>query len=66
MFTFNLTSILTGFNISCEVQSPKMIKQAVEKLNRCPSCHFLVFDNYWSDAIGIRQRKLCPTCGEKL
>ena len=46
--------------------SPGEIRQMVEKLSRCSHCHFLIFDNYWSNEIEQVREKLCSTCGHKL
>lgn len=42
------------------------IRAQAEKLSSCPKCHFLIFDNYWTDEIENRSTRLCPTCGTKL
>ena len=41
------------------------IKNILQNLPRCPHCHFLIFDNYWSGDLENVNVKLCPTCGEK-
>ena len=42
------------------------IRKMAEKLSRCARCHFLIFDNYFSDEIENTSVKVCPTCGERV
>ncbi len=49
-----------------EPPSPGQIRKLVEKLDRCSNCYFLVFDNYWSNEVGIKTIKVCPTCGHRM
>lgn len=49
-----------------QVQPVSEIREQISKLSSCPKCHFLIFDNYWTDDIENKTGKLCPTCGFKL
>ncbi len=46
--------------------SPGKIRQSIKNLSRCSHCHFLIFDNYWSNEVEKSNIKLCPTCGNKV
>lgn len=69
MFNLNLLNILTTLIPKLKKQrqyepaTPGEIKKIIQNLNRCPNCHFIIFDNYWSDEIGRDNLKICPTCG---
>lgn len=47
-------------------QAPREIRKMIKMLTRCPNCHFLIFDNYWSEDVQKNENKVCPTCGNKL
>ena len=47
-------------------ENPGNVKQITKKLDRCPKCMFLIFDNYWMDEIENRKMKVCTTCGWKI
>ena len=81
MFTFNLTSLLpkklkhfeplrTLTRKEYESYKPPSaneIRKTIEKLSRCSHCHFLVFDNYWTNKEGEKSNlNLCSTCGHKI
>ena len=72
MFTFNLFNVIEilmpkkAHENEHKLLSPGEIRRQIEKLSRCPHCHFLIFDNYWSDEIENPNLKVCPTCGYKL
>lgn len=51
---------------NARLQTPNEIRKTIKNLLRCGSCHFLVFDNYWSNEIQQSNIKLCPTCGNKM
>ena len=51
---------------SHKLQTPKEIRDMVNKMTRCGNCHFVVFENYWGNEINQRKISLCPTCGYKL
>jgi len=53
-------------NKDYRMPSPKEIKDITKRLTRCSKCHFLIFDNYWTDDIENVSIKLCPTCGMKI
>ena len=46
-------------------ENTRGLKQAIKKLDRCPKCNFLIFDNYWMGEIEHRSIYVCPTCGNK-
>ena len=46
--------------------SPGEIRQSVKNMSHCFHCHFLIFDNYWTNEVHKSNVKLCPTCGSKL
>ena len=46
--------------------SPDQIRQSVKNMMRCTHCHFLIFDNYWSNEVQKSNIKVCSTCGNKL
>jgi len=52
--------------LSYNVPSPKDIRKQIERMSHCPNCHFLVFENYWTDEVEEKNLRLCPTCGYKL
>ncbi len=80
MFTFNLVNLLEVivpkkakqrhfeplFDTRYEPPSPGEIRKSLEKLSHCSHCHFLIFDNYWSNEIDNKNTRLCPTCGNKI
>ncbi len=53
-------------SISEHLSSPGEIKKSIKNLSRCSHCHFLIFDNYWSNEVEKSNVKLCPTCGNKI
>ena len=46
--------------------SPGEIRQSIKNMSRCFHCHFLIFDNYWSNEVQKSNVKVCPTCGQKM
>ena len=46
--------------------SPGEIKKSLKNMMRCTHCHFLIFDNYWSNEVQKSNMKVCSTCGNKL
>lgn len=75
MFPFNLTEVFEIINIkkakkkfsgaSNFIETPNEIRESINKLSKCPKCHFLIFDNYWSPSLENHGLKICPTCGNK-
>ena len=53
-------------SISNHLQLPSEIKQSIKNMSRCSHCHFLIFDNYWSNEVERSNIKVCPTCGSQL
>lgn len=49
-----------------KLPTPKEIRMMTNNLSRCSKCHFLIFDNYFSDEIENVSERLCTTCGHKL
>ncbi|OGI19848.1 MAG: hypothetical protein A3B68_08550 [Candidatus Melainabacteria bacterium RIFCSPHIGHO2_02_FULL_34_12] len=49
-----------------EPPSPGEIRKIVNNLSRCSNCHFLIFENYWSEELNRPAEKLCSTCGHGL
>lgn len=81
MFTFNLTNLITKKNKkdfeplidtsnekfpNYRIPSACQIRKTLHNLSRCPNCHFLIFDNYWSNDIENPKSKVCTTCGYKI
>jgi len=69
MFAFNLLNYepLTFEKYKNYIpQAPREIRKMIQTLSKCPNCNFLIFDNYWSDDIEKNEKKVCPTCGNKL
>ena len=77
MFTFNLLNLMQKSTRLNELESilntnesntptPYEIKKSLQELNRCCKCHFIIFDDYWTDEIDRSYQKLCPTCGSNL
>lgn len=79
MFAFNLLNVLGGLlprtkdknfePVELEryksyiPHAPCEIRKMIQKMSRCPNCHFLVFDGYWTNDIEETKAKVCPTCG---
>ncbi len=76
MFTFNLQNLLFGksslkefeplTNTDYIIPTPGEIRKTIKKLSRCSNCHFLIFDDYWTDEVEKSNVKMCPTCGHKI
>lgn len=68
MITFNPSKLLLKQkkerNLSFKLATPKEIRERINTLSKCPKCHFVVFDNYWSDDTHDSLKKnICSTCG---
>ena len=59
-------SFFTRDILSYEPPPPGEIKALIKDLSKCPHCHFLIFDNYWSAEIKKNTPQICPTCGNKI